>query len=242
MPLHSLYKGAQWQSCLELGQRAGDRRTADLWVMSAGLGLRPVDAPAPSYSATFASGPDSVGGTAAERRLWWSSLRGWDNGLALADLRNRYDELLVVLGPSYLQVLGPEVAAVADSHTAVMSSDEALGLRIVSSAHLRGALGGSALTLNQRAAARYLELAGRAAIGGEAARSRWQEWSSERRVAVAWDRARLNDTEVRQMIREWAAEGPSTATRLLRRLRDLGYACEQSRFAALYGEEVGRIA
>ncbi len=52
------------------------------------------------------------------------------------------------------------------------------------------------------------------------------------------ERRRLTDSEVRQFIRERRALEPRPKhTRLLTLLRESGYACEQSRFKALFLEE-----
>jgi hypothetical protein len=57
------------------------------------------------------------------------------------------------------------------------------------------------------------------------------------------ERRRLTDEEVRLFIRERrTAEPRARHTRLLKLLRESGYACEQSRFRALFLEETRRHA
>jgi hypothetical protein len=240
LPLFRLYKGAHWQSCLDLRARADVRMPTDLWVMSAGLGLQSATALAPGYRATFGTGPDSVGPTVQTHREWWGALSRRPQRHRLSDLAQRYDELLIVLAPAYLQVLAPELRAVEGGSVAVVSSVEVPGLPVQSSAGLVGVLGGSAQTLNPRAAAQYLELAGRSRLGSGAAAQRWETWAASRRATTTYDRERLDDDAVRRLIRAEGAEGPGSATALLRHLRDRGFACEQARFAALYREVMVR--
>ena len=53
------------------------------------------------------------------------------------------------------------------------------------------------------------------------------------------ERKRLADDEVRRFIRERHAAEPNAGhTRLLKLLRESGHACEQSRFRALFLDEI----
>jgi hypothetical protein len=241
VPLRSLYKGAQWQSCVNLAKFAESRSGApvDLWVISAGLGLRPSHWQAPAYSATFAAGPDCVGATLAERRAWWASLQRTSDGPKVAEVRRRYDEMLIVLSPSYLRVLAPELACMDDEGVAILSSSAGGHPNEVTSEGLQAAVGGADMTLNQRAAQQYLTLAGESPLGGSDTRQRWDAWTAGRRERRDIARQPLGDGGLRDLIHRWRSEGPTSATRLLRRLREDGYACEQGRFARLYAETAG---
>jgi hypothetical protein len=55
-----------------------------------------------------------------------------------------------------------------------------------------------------------------------------------------YERKKLSDEEVTAMISGRLAQEPGMpASRMLREFRDTGYACEQQRFANLYGRVAG---
>ena len=65
---------------------------------------------------------------------------------------------------------------------------------------------------------------------------------SEQPDLVPYDREPVTDDEARQFIREQLHVDPKLKhTPLLRKLRDGGRACEQSRFARLYREVVEQM-
>ncbi|MGY1780315.1 hypothetical protein [Geodermatophilus sp. SYSU D01036] len=240
--LRSLYGGPMWQSALALESRArGLGYTVDLWVASAGLGLAPVDSSAPAYEASFSAGPDQVAQDRHGRRAWWLGLRTRTFlGRTAADLRlvrDEADQVLLALAPSYLEPLGEELHALAgDEGVAVVSSHRPTQQSPVSSYGLRQRLGGTQVTLNARAAARYLELAGGSPIGSSTAHQRWEEWAVGNRLPEAAPRPPLTDEEVQAFIRECLKVRLTARTPLLTELRRSGSACEQSRFARLYRE------
>ncbi len=242
LPLRSLYGGPMWQSALDLESRAQHLGYAvDLWVASAGLGLAPVASSAPAYAASFSAGPDQVAEDCHGRRSWWLGLRTRTFlGRTAADLRlvrEEADQVLLALSPSYLQPLGEELLTLAgDEGVAVVSSHRPTPQSPVSSHGLRQRLGGTQVTLNARAAAKYLELAGGTPIGSSTAHQRWEEWAAGNRLSEAAPRPPLTDDEVRTFIRECQKVRPTARTPLLVELRRSGSACEQARFARLYRE------
>jgi hypothetical protein len=64
-------------------------------------------------------------------------------------------------------------------------------------------------------------------------------WLDAAPPTVVYDRVKLSDEAVRQFILDALRSDPTAShTALLRRLRDDGHACEQSRFRALFQETV----
>jgi hypothetical protein len=242
VPLRRLYAGPMWQSALSLEARAADLGyDVDLWVVSAGVGLSRADATSPAYSASFSAGPDQVAAEPAGRLAWWAELgRVSLFGRApteLSNVRKEADEVLIALSPAYLEALAGELQHFAgDEGVATMSSHTPSRRSPVSSQGLRQSLGGTQITLNARAAAKYLEVAGGVPLGSEEAHTRWSTWAGGNRRREAEARPRLDDAEVRHFIATGLSAGTTSRTRLLTELRRSGLACEQSRFARLYTE------
>ena len=66
---------------------------------------------------------------------------------------------------------------------------------------------------------------------------RYRKLLAEQPAIPQYDRQPLSDASVRRFIvRQLAADGELTHSRLLRQLRDQNMACEQKRFARLYRE------
>lgn len=241
--LRDLYKGQQWRSVLDLEQVAlGRYKAVQLWVVSAGLGLRPAEHQAPGYSAGFAAGPDAVGATLSERRAWWMQLQAQLELPDLKAVRSSADEMLVALSPSYLAAVREDLTPATDDGLAVLTSGQAAHAGDFSSAGLQSELGGSDQTLNQRAAVRLIEFGGSSPIGSHAVRDAWLAWADARRTSRAYDRKALSDDALREIIRVEALNGATSASRLLKKLRHDGYACEQKRFHRLYAETMAGAA
>ncbi len=231
VPLRALYGGAQWAASLDLETRAERLgHEVDLWVMSAGLGLTAAHTTAPAYAASFSPGPDAVAMTAAERQTWWLALR--DRTHSFQDLAERYDQLVVVLAPTYLEVVRGDLSRLRTQALAVVSSCR-LDL-VYSSNGLRRALRASAMTLNAAAAGQLLTLAGEQPIGSDDVRAQWEQWATENTRHEAIARRVAADHEVTAYIESSLAEAHASRTMLLTRFRADGRACEQSRFKRLY--------
>jgi hypothetical protein len=121
-----LYVGSAWNetiACVNSAQRVAP--DSSLWVLSAGWGLIPSDAQITSYSATFATGTDSIhnaqwapGKSAGERnQAWWRAI---NSGLkdappkSIADFAHLYPDpdqviFLLILSPAYFQAIEPEL-------------------------------------------------------------------------------------------------------------------------------------
>lgn len=242
-PLRDLYKGQQWVASRALEQVAtAAYGSVQLWIFSAGLGLRRAEEPGPGYGASFTDGPDTVGRTLDRRRAWWTELQALGPSSGMMDVRASAEEMLVVLSPSYLTVLEPDLDGLADEGVAVLTSSKVRHPRGLSSSGLQEALGGSDQTLNQRAAMRLIALAASGPIGARPVLDAYAAWAEPLRNARSYDRTPLEDDALREIIKTQAERAPQSATGLLRQLRGDGFACEQKRFHRLYAETIGGAA
>ena len=248
-----LYAGEHWMIARGLPGRVS-RARARLWVCSAGYGLIPADARIRPYAATFSDGSDRVPGGIKGARQWWDALAGWE-GPAPSEPRsigslaaaNPSACFLVALSASYLAACRDDIAAaaglVAEPDNFMVISAGArfpgtIGAAMVpTDARLQACLGGTRQALNARAAG-YLLAAG-ICSRAEAARSMARLLAVQPPV-TRYERKRLSDQEATEMIIGRLAQAPGTsASRLLRELRDAGYACEQQRFAELHRQVKG---
>lgn len=121
-----LYQGSHWKEtlgCIRTAKEVGFE--AELWVLSAGWGLIPVDLPICSYGATFSPGENSVHNlpwpdelTPRDRaRAWWKSLHKYRKAWApwsVPELptyaSNRHKVLLLfILSREYFLAVEPDL-------------------------------------------------------------------------------------------------------------------------------------
>lgn len=242
VPLRQLYRGDHWTHALSLPSvAAASGFAADLWVASAGLGLQPVGTPAPAYAATFSPRhPDSVGQSNGERAQWWAALQASTGGATLVDLARRGPVLLAV-SEAYTAPLSDELARMArqGADTVVIGGSAELEatVRLPADAGLRAALGGTRTSLNVRMAAAWLRACHNGQLASEATQDAWRQWAGASSRVERYQRAAMSDDEVREFVAKELTANPGTSrTRLLRALRDSGRACEQARFAHLFGQ------
>jgi hypothetical protein len=243
--LTDLYRGEGWSvvpSLLDAARAAGFN--PQLLVASAGLGLRTAESTAPAYAATFAPGQaDSVGTTTVESREWWRHLRAAPAALdPAAELRGN---VLLILSQAYAAAMHDDLHSLGklgDDVLLVGGAAEIPGVtRLPADRGLRSALGGTATGLTARMARRWLGGLDRPNLTSVSRMQEWQTWASSARREESWAREPLDDDQVVLFIREALSVEPGLSrTRALRRLRDSGRACEQSRFAALYSKAVSR--
>lgn len=243
LKLRELYKGQQWLASLALEETAASAyASVRLWIVSAGLGLRRAEETAPGYGAAFTAGPDAVAPVLRGRRDWWAELQERTGGSSFQDVRATADDMLVVLSPSYLSVVEPQLEAVDDEGVAIVTSTSSGRTRTINSGGLQLTLGGSDQTLNLRAAGRLIGLATAAPIGARSVLEAYTAWAEPLRTVRSYDRTSLDDDALREIIRAAGATGRTSATMLLKQLRLDGMACEQKRFHRLYAEVRGTAA
>ena len=252
LPARDLYAGEHWQVVRDLEQTAAAAGLdATLWVCSAGYGLVPAGAFLRPYAATFTTGHlDSVGDNSRESASWWMALAVWPGPeptapRTLQDLARREPNavFLLALSSVYLAACAEDVQHTAaelasPEHLTIISAGTdrrgPLGRHLVpADARLQSALGGTRQSLNVRILAllmRQPSLLTHTHLSGTLER-----WLEAAPPLVKHERLPRTDTQVAGFIRRRRATEPdATASRLLREFRDLGYACEQRRFASIY--------
>ena len=242
-----LYAGEHWSVArrfLTVHQPGEDIR---LWVCSAGYGLIPAEARIMPYYATLTPRrADSVPGTAA---FWWSLLSEWQGptpqhprsirALVAADPAAVF---MFVLSKSYLRACGADIAAACEY---ILDLDRLLivsvGARpqgdlaaflVPADARLQAHFGGTRRALNARIGAHLLSTRIRSR---DDAAGHLTALLAAQPPIPQYDRRRLSDGEIFNIIAGRLAAAPTTsANRLLREFRDAGLACEQQRFTRLY--------
>ncbi len=254
-----LYAGDHWSVALDLPKVASESGIdARLWVCSAGYGLLPLQSRLKPYSATFASGhadapTGSIGGplARARSRAWWNELSRWSgpapgNPRSLAELvrRRRHSRLLLVASPPYLNALAEDLEAVMKSDSAnsrlliVSAGADAEGpLRehvVPADSRLQKRLGGARQSLNARVAREVLRCG---VLDSARLRQRFKNLLARQEELVPYERTPMTDEEVREFIRRELRLNPKAKhSPLLRKLREEGRACEQSRFRSRFQE------
>ncbi len=241
-----LYAGDHWQAALTAYQftlRYTGR--AELWVISAGVGLVAGTKLLRSYSATFASGsPDSVwrgpgdGDRQARLREWWRAL---PHDGTLSDLLVRDGFVVVAAGAAYVDALRDDLDALhqqdgtGERVSVISAGSRGNGWLLPASGHMRGIAGGTDGALNAR-------LLGLLAEGAEGHGFRHSEMGAAlvRAAARVPATARsagitASDDEVARHIRRMRRGSRSLSrTQALHQLRAARVACEQSRFASIW--------
>lgn len=240
VPLVRLYQGDHWTRAQQLATYAAKAGfTPDVWVASAGLGLKPVSSAAPAYAATFSPRhADSVAVSPDGCAAWWQSLQADGGGAQLDDLARR-GQLLLVLSEVYAKAMAPDLRRLGTLGAEALligGSQEFPGLaRLRTDATLRDALGGTLTSLNVRMAAAWLERCSTTRLTSPETHKAWQSWASQVAKQERYDRKPMTDEAVIEFIRNSLALHPDySRTRLLRELRSQNLACEQKRFANLY--------
>lgn len=255
-PAIDLYAGEHWQVARGLPAATGD--AARLWVCSAGYGLVAADTRLHPYAATFSPGnADSVGDSGGQARDWWRRLTNWPGPgtgrpRSFADLARRDPtaSVLAVLSDAYVRACADDLREGADQLVdrdgfAVIGPAACGGdiddLLVPVTARLRALVGGSLQALHARVAAHLLATVARP---GGVSRALLRDAARHAAATAPADPSRrsggvrLSDQEVRAFIGAELATGSASATVLLRRLRDSGRSCEQSRFKQLFAETV----
>ncbi len=247
-----LYQGSLWQASRRL-VTLGARTT--LWVCSAGYGLIRPTSMLHAYGATFSFGEeDSVCSSVDEAAAWWNGLGRWagpETGQprTIEELvrAKPTDSYVLVLSEPYLRAVTKDVrsAAVALSNSdrlvvvcAGARGHHGLGeFLLPADARWQTKFGGPRHVLNAKIAEWLLSTVGSGPLSRTALADAALEVANTLESLPVWNRMPLTDEDVRAFIRgALAADGKATKSRLLRRLRDSGRACEQGRFGGLFEE------
>ena len=254
IPASDLYVGNHWYIVRSIIADAAKRRIQlNLWVLSAGYGLIPIDARLHPYAASFAAGPDRVT-TPDEAPDWWTALANWPGPAHQSPrtLENLARETKPI--PMLVAASAPYVGAVLRDLTAakdILSTDR---LAVIS-AGFKGdqaiddvlltcdarfldkakGQGGTAHSLNAKLAAWALEHFDDWGDDFSALHNKFEATLADLVPQDQPKRAAVTDKEVLSFIVEHADDNRRRGhTRLLRDLRASGKACEQKRFKGIY--------
>jgi hypothetical protein len=251
-PARNLYGGEHWTEFLRILERGFRPGTAvQGWVISAGYGLIPVDAPVNSYSASFGRHvgdrvtPPGVAWTESE---WWSGLAEWNGPSAgaprtLAELGGRAngDLILLAASGSYLRAIEPDLRALFESKSEVLLFSASSGPRLSKfrtqvvpfDSRVREAVGGSQIAVNIRLLGHALREAHR--VETNQLRRVVTELMDRLPPTEVPNRKPANDGELLEFIRDrLKRDSRYRPTTLLRQWRSQGRACEQGRFKELF--------
>ncbi len=261
-PAHSVYCGRAFREALN---GAADLQ-ADLWIISAGLGLISTTREIPSYSLTMSRrSPDSIGDKITDPHWtpsdWRRALIGYQSepatipSLLGADPKRT---LLVALSEKYAELLRDELDAVSEGDRKRL---RLFGLRIESTLspqlhdcimpfdrRLDGPdspIAGTLADFAQRALRHFCTLhLSRRADGASLEKDRRMvcEAIDSWRLPDIPSRLQKSDEEIRGLIRRHWDVVQGRSGRMLRFLRDdLQVACEQGRFRRLFHEVTERV-
>ena len=239
-----LYQGEHWTVAKKIYMSG----QASLWVASAGYGLVNSEAQLAGYSATFTRpNPDDVTGqigTSQERRKWWNLLRQRGENAA-PQMREIGSSGPIILAASagYIDAMSDEIADAISSRVEVVivtssGLDDRLESRqVLVEGRFRNALGGSMQALNVRVAEHIINSLAGTQVTLESARAVVADLALKSPPLKKYSRQTMSDEEVRSFVTaELKSNIRVTKSALLRKLRDHGYACEQTRFSALFSE------
>ena len=250
LPASHMYQGEYWSVVRRLSENSNIR----IFVLSAGLGIFDLNTKIPSYGATFTRGnPDSVSEIdssipAHEANYRWFKLNSRErrdpNG------RLNYEKIfgnaptIICLSNTYLQVLSNDLMHFDEStreKIMIVGSKliEINGYEYIDTpGKLRLTFGGTLSTVSIRTLDYMLSSVDRHSEPRSLFNSLTEvsiDLKSKADELPRFNRATMHDSEVLDFIsKELSINGTCSASTLLRKLRDSGFACEQSRFKKLF--------
>lgn len=248
-PVRSLYAGRSFSEA----RAAAASADAELFVVSAGVGLAAADDQVPAYDLTAGVGEGGLRAAlalhSAEPADWWSALCG-ERGLAQLINDKPQSLFLIALPSSYLRMVAADLSRLSEDHFKHVRLFTSLrGRADLPSAARQSAMpyderlesvsgyAGTRADFPQRALRHFVERLAGHRLTVAKGRQAVEKSLSKCKLRQVAQRKRIDDEQVRQLVRtNWdACDGKSA--RLLRFLRDVAeVACEQSRFAQLWRE------
>lgn len=244
------YAGDSWSQVVAAEKTSPT--TNCLWVISAGLGLLPAGQTIPSYSATFVNNDlDSVTPDLLGKTEWWNMLVEWRRELTgigcVTDLalRNPKSVFIVAVSSTYLSVIKDDLVSAREALTSpdnllLISSGTrqipALGSSLLPiDARFENLVGGARATLNARMLRHIVEKYNSQRISASQVSEYLSSLTPYLAQARLFKRQSLTDEQIITFIRNQSVlRQRSSASALLRILRDGGSACEQKRFHRIY--------
>jgi hypothetical protein len=240
-----------------LARRAAHKASASLYIVSAGLGLVAGSERVPAYGMTVTRrGDDSIPMRVAGRfdpSAWWSAVCSGPISTTLERVLTQSQGRITLLA------LTKPYAAMVGAALAALPEELAAGLRIFGwrlqddlpaslhrsvmnyDARLEASLPGTRNDFAQRAMAHFVDVV--LPMGGEDSEAHRRQIEVSLAGLIAPERVarpRATDDEILNWFGQ-AAQAGGGVGRLLRKIRDQGIACEQSRFARLHGQFRQRV-
>lgn len=250
-PARNLYLGRAFSD----SRCVADALSADLFVVSAGLGLVHAGQAVPNYDLTTAGGSSSIqpalaqaGATATD---WWAALTaqlGTPNPLAALLQENRHPLLLLALPSSYLELVAADLSLLPPESIERLRIFTSVAGRTLVPPQLRASVmpyddrlealpghRGTRSDFPQRALRHFVEvLQGHQLPLSHAARA-ISNCMAKLTKPVVPTRAKFSDTHIAGLLKDNWSQHQGSSTRLLRYLRDEALvACEQSRFRSIW--------
>lgn len=244
------YAGDAWSQAIAAENVSPSR--SQLWVISAGLGLLSADESISNYSATFVNNElDSVAADLSGKTDWWNLLVEWrraSTGIGcITDLalENPKSVLMVAISSSYFSVIKDDLIS---ARAALDSPDQllvisagtrpvkALGVSLLPiDARFENLVGGARATLNARMLRHIVEENRNGRIRAPQISKYLSAVATTLDSPRSFERRPLGDKQIATFIRKQSRSvSQSSASSLLRKLRDQGLACEQKRFHRIY--------
>ena len=259
IPANLLYKSDAWYIGRKFKQSLSNRK-AKLWALSAGYGVVSGDAHLASYSATFSEGhADSIHrlgdplSPIEARRKWWHKLSQWSGPDGEQWLRsissiaadNPSATLVVCVGSKYLEAIDCDLRdtqrkLVRPDQLIVVTSKPCSTIELEESwvqvpSNFRLLVGGTLGSLSVRTAIRIIREPSLTEVTAVKAKELLEELSVSVSRLPNYKRKKVDDDAVVEWIRIRLIEDPMLSkTSALRNFRDMGLACEQSRFGRLF--------
>ena len=248
-----LYSGDHWVAVKGFNAAKFDIKT---WITSAGYGLLELEDRITPYAATFSkANNDSIFNKvikedqASASKLWWKQLTSWrmtSHSRSLKSLaRSRSSEpFLVVASDKYLRAIGDDLADAANELdnrnllsilSAGCKSLPGLSENLLPcDARLQHVVGGARRSVNTRVAS-HLISSSSSLPNFSKLKGRLNKLMKDLPDLPVYDRSPVTDQDVlKYLLTELRKDSSKAHTPLLRKFRDGGRACEQSRFRGLY--------
>lgn len=228
---------------------------AEVFVVSAGLGLVHVDQPIPNYDLTVAMGSGSVSPilktVGAGASDWWLAMAnasGVSAPLSALLAARPASQVLVALPSSYLDMIAADLSRIPEDRLANLfiftspSGQARLAGQLQACAmpyddRLEAVKGyaGTRSDFPQRAMRHFVEHLNGLQLTAQDARLQVLACLSQLSKPALPERSRATDAEIRQMLRDAWSSHRGSSTQLLRYLRDSArVSCEQRRFRDLW--------
>lgn len=253
------YKGNHWAVARSIPDKSNANCKVKLWVCSAGYGLIPASAEIHPYGATFTPGhSDSIASSASRAKVqeelsdWWSNITEaspieiQNTRISSLVRENPKDGFLISLSEYYLIATTGDIleASQLSERVAVLATSTQPELKhctIEVDSRFQQLLGGSKVSFGARLARKAVSYLSEAPFFSFKFLENAFAYDLSKCTAVKPpNRAPMSDEAVKKFVEKQfrlsEGEAPPSKTRLLRRLRELGKACEQKRFGRLYSQ------